>query len=40
MTLAALVDRFPGMKLAVERDELRWRYTLMLSCLEELPVLL
>ncbi|MFE5814079.1 cytochrome P450 [Streptomyces sp. NPDC056479] len=38
IVLSRLVARFPGLRLAVDADELRWRSSLMMRGLEELPV--
>jgi cytochrome P450 len=38
IVLSRLFTRFPELRLAVPADELRWRYSLMMRGLEELPV--
>jgi hypothetical protein len=38
VALGALVDRFPGLALAVPREELRWRPVSLMNGLESLPV--
>jgi cytochrome P450 len=38
IVLSRLFARFPRLRLAVPADELRWRYSLMMRGLEELPV--
>jgi cytochrome P450 len=40
IAFTALLDRHPGLRLAVPAEELRWRPGLLLRGLEELPVLL
>ncbi|MFF8912791.1 cytochrome P450 [Streptomyces sp. NPDC015032] len=38
IVLSRLLARFPGLRLAVDADQLRWRSSLMMRGLEELPV--
>lgn len=38
IVISRLVARFPGLRLAVDEGELRWRSSLMMRGLEELPV--
>jgi cytochrome P450 len=38
VTLGALLPRFPGLSLAVPRQELRWRPVSLMNGLESLPV--
>jgi cytochrome P450 len=40
VALGTLLDRFPGMSLAVPPEELRWRSVSLMNGLESLPVLL
>ncbi|MFJ2900372.1 cytochrome P450 [Streptomyces sp. NPDC087218] len=40
VAIGQLITRFPKLSLAVDRDELQWRFSLMLRCLESLPVVL
>ncbi len=38
VALGALLARFPGLSLAVPREELRWRRSSLMNGLESLPV--
>jgi cytochrome P450 len=40
VAIANLLTRFPNLALAVDPADLRWRFSLMLRCLETLPVVL
>ncbi|MFJ6811572.1 cytochrome P450 [Streptomyces anulatus] len=40
VAIGQLIARFPDIRPAVGREDLRWRFSLMLRCLESLPVIL
>ncbi|MEV7116470.1 cytochrome P450 family protein [Streptomyces anulatus] len=40
VAIGQLITRFPDIRPAVGREDLQWRFSLMLRCLESLPVIL